>query len=185
MSPLSKLARLGVVVAVVILFACTKAPSPDTASQTSTSLPIQGGFTSTTGPQEPQRVQGVGEPFMLGNLQLTILSVQDPFASTVQVQPAAGNRLVSIRYQVVSTSSSSRDLSGLPAVQLRDSTGAEYRSQHGRASVIGSQTPGEFAPGERMETNAVFEVSASATGLRVTFLSSARPGAETAVVNLD
>ena len=51
-------------------------------------------------------------------------------------------------------------------------------------SVInGSRTPGELATGERMESNALFDIPASATGLRVTFRLPTSP--ETAVVTLD
>lgn len=179
------LVRLGAVVVAIVLTACAEAPSANTASQTSTSLAIRNGNTTrTAGTQEPRVVRRVGEPFMLGDVQLTVLSVQDSFSSTAQMQPAAGHRLVSIKYEVVSQSSTSQDLSALPAVELRDSTGAGYQSEHGRMSVInGSRTPGELATGRRMESNTVFDIPASATGLRVTFRLPSSP--ETAVVTLD
>ena len=177
--------RLGAVVAAIVLTACAEAPSAGTASQTSTSLAIQSGnTTTTTGTQQLRALRRIGEPFMLGDVQVTVLSVQDPFPSTAQVQPAAGHRLVSIKYEVLSQSSTAQELSALPAVQLRDSTGAGYQSGHGRMSVInGSPTPGELATGRRMESNSVFDIPASATGLQVAFGLPTRP--ETAVVTLD
>ena len=128
-------------------------------------------------------VQRVGEPFMLGDVQLTVLSVQDPFLPTAQMQPAAGHRLVSIKYEVLSQSSTSQNFSALPAVELHDSTGARYQSEHGRVSVInGSPAPGKPATGPRMENNTFFDIPAPATGLEVTFRLPAN--AETAVVTL-
>ena len=128
----------------------------------------------------------LGEPFMLDDLRVTMLSVQDPFSPTPQVQPASGNRLVSIRYEVMSQSGATHTLSALPAVELRDSTGASYQSEHGRLSVVGgSRAPGELPSGKSMETSAVFEVPGSATGLRVAFRSLGSPGREEAVVILD
>lgn len=176
------LVRLGAVVVAIVLTACAEAPSTDTASQTSTSLAIQNENTTTTAGTEPRVMRRVGEQFILGDVQLSVLSVQDPFSSTAQMQPAAGHRLVSIRYEVVSQSST--DLTALPVVELRDSSGAAYQSEHGRMSVInGSRRPGELATGRRMESNAVFDIPASATGLRGGFRLPSSP--ETAVVTLD
>jgi hypothetical protein len=177
--------RSGALVVAIALTACAEAPSADTASQTSTSLEIQNGNTTTTaGTQEARVVRRVGQSFMLGDVQLTVLSVQDPFSSTAQLQPASGRRLVSVKYEVVSQSSASKDLSALPSVELRDSTGAGYQSEHGRMSVInGSRTPGELATGRRIESNTLFDIPASATGLGVTFRLPSSP--ETAVVTLD
>ena len=97
------LVRLGAVVVAIVLTACAEAPSADTASQTSTSLAIQdGNTTTTTGTQQARVARRVGQPFMLGDVQLKVVSVQDPFPSTAQLQPAAGRRLVSVKYEVVS-----------------------------------------------------------------------------------
>ena len=112
----------------------------------------------------------LGEPFVMGEFRVTLLSVQDPFASTAQVQPASGNRLVMIEYEMVSLSADTRSVSDLPSVEVRDSTGAIYQSAHGRLSVVGgSRSPGELPGGERVETSAVFEIPASATGLQAAF----------------
>ncbi|MGH9277314.1 MAG: DUF4352 domain-containing protein [Acidimicrobiales bacterium] len=192
-----KLARVGAVVAVAVLFACSDA-DPQSSSR-STSPPQQPAMTTpTTGMQlsEPTPTTGMhlseptlqklGQPFVLDDLRMTMLSVQDPFPPTPAVQPARGNRLVSIRSEVVSQSSATRNLSDLPAVELRDSTGASYQSEHGRLSVVGgSRTFGELPAGTRMETSAVFEVPESATDLRVAFRSLLSPGHEEAVVILN
>lgn len=137
-------------------------------------------------PQPQPEPRRLGQPFTLGDVQLKLLAVQDPFPPTPQVQPAPVNRLVSIRYEVVSQSSASQKLSDLPAIELRDSTGASYQSEHGRLSVVGgSRTPGELPAGRRMESSAVFEIPASATGLGVAFRSPAGPGGREVVVSLD
>ena len=174
-----KLARIGTVAAVAVVSACTTSRPPSTAPESGTPLPPQGAITTTTAMTAPQP----GEPFTLGDLRLTMLAVQDPFPSTPQVQPALGNRLVSIKYEVVSQSSASQNISDLPGVELRDSTEASYQSEHGRLSVVGgSRTPGELPAGKRMETSAVFEIPASATGLRVAFRSLTGPGDRVVVI---
>jgi hypothetical protein len=87
---------------------------------------------------------------------------------------------------VVSKSSTSVVLSDLPAVELRDSTGTSYKSEHGRVSVSnGLGTPGQLAPGKSMESARLFEIPTAATSLRVAFRSQAGLGAESAVVTLD
>lgn len=184
------LARIGTVAAVAVVSACTTSRPPSTASESSTPLPPQGAITTTaaaamTAPQSQPLIQKLGEPFTLGDLRLTMLAVQDPFPSTPQVQPAPGKRLVSIKYEVLSQSSDSKKLSELPVIELRDSTGAGYRSEHGRVSVVGgSGAPGELPAGKIMESNAVFEVPDSASGLQVTFRSLVSPS-EQQVVTLN
>lgn len=183
-----KLARIGAVAAVAVVSACTTSRPPSTASESGTPLLPQGAITTTTAaaaPQSQPQIQKLGEPFTLGDLRLTMLAVQDPFPSTPQVQPAPGNRLVSIKYEVLSQSSDSKKLSELPVIELRDSTGAGYRSEHGRVSVVGgSGAPGELPAGKIMESNAVFEVPDSASGLQVTFRSLVSPS-EQQVVTLN
>jgi hypothetical protein len=94
------LVRLGAVVVAIVMTACAEAPSADTASQTSTSLAIQSGnTTTTTGTQEARVERRVGQPFMLGNVQLTVLSLHDPFSSTAKLQQAAARRQQSIKYE--------------------------------------------------------------------------------------
>jgi len=179
--------RLGVVVAVAVLTACADDRLQDTATQPSTSSAVQAATTTTTEAQQSRSaLQGIGQPFTLGDARLTVLSVQDPFPSTTAVQPAPGNRLVSIRYEVVSQSPVTQNLSDMPAVELHDSTGAEYRSEHGRLSVVGgSRAPGELPAGKRMETSAVFEVPGPATGLRAAFRTPGRAGEQGVMVALD
>ncbi|MGI8810411.1 MAG: hypothetical protein ACR2KK_21680 [Acidimicrobiales bacterium] len=112
--------------------------------------------------------------------------MQDPYPPSPQVQPAPGNRLLSIKYEAVSQSAVSQNLSELPAPELLDSTGTSYRSEHGRLSMVGgARTPGEFPPGKRMEASALFEIPASATGLRVAFRAPAGPDAQGVMVTLD
>lgn len=120
---------------------------------------------------------------MVGDLRVTVLSVQDPFPASA-VQPAPGNRLVSIRYEVVSESPVTLSVADLPVVELRDSTGVGARSEHGRLSLInGARTPGDLSAGRRMESSALFEVPGSAAGLHLAFRPVAGEGA--VVVALD
>ena len=74
----------------------------------------------------------------------------------------------------------------LPHAEVRDSTGANYQSEHGRLSEVnGSRAPGEAVDGRRIEANALFEVPAPATDLRVVFRSPAHPGDEEVGVTLN
>lgn len=147
---------------------------------------MQNAVATTTSAKSQPALNKLGEPFTLGSLRVTVLALQDPFPSTPQVQPAPGNRLVSIKYEVVSQSSESKKLSELPAIEVRDSTGAGYRSEHGRVSVIGgSGAPGELAAGKSMESNAVFEVPAGASGLVVTFRSPLSPSEQPVLVTVN
>ena len=181
-----KLGWPGAVVAVVMTACGT--PSAVTATQASTSLPTQGEVApTTTGIQQSREVlRRIGEPFLLGNFQLTMVSVQDPFPSVPLTEPAAGNRLISIEYEVVNRSTASLELSHPPGVELLDSIGAAYKSEHGRVSLSGgSGAPGQLAPDKKMDSSRLFEVPTSATGLRVVFRSDTSSGAESAVVTLD
>lgn len=167
----SRRRRLGAVAAAALLTACS-GTSDDKPAPTTQGTAAG----STTAPQAAPTVHKVGEPFTMGDLRLTLLKVQDPFP-TGQPPPGPGNRLVSIQYEVVAQSSEPLNVSALPSIEVRDSTGARYQSQHGRLGAISS--------GRRMENNALFEVPASATGLRVLFAARDRPGDEGAVVILE
>jgi hypothetical protein len=102
------------------------------------------------------------------------------------VQPTPGNRLLSIKYEAVSQSTAPQNVSDLPAVEVRDATGAAYQSEHSRLSLVaGARGPGELAPGKRMESSVLFEIPASVNGLRVAFRTLAGPGGQTVLVSLD
>ena len=91
-----------------------------------------------------------------------------------------------IRYEMVSLSAEIRNVADLPTVEVQDAAGATYPSQHGRLSMVGGAgRPGELPGGKRMESSAVFEVPASASGLRAAVRDQARPEAESVLVALD
>ena len=107
--------------------------------------------------QTPPVVHTIGDRIALGVVELTLLAVQDPFPATAQTQPQPGDRLVSIKYEVINHGATSQLVSDLPAVELQDSTGASYTSEHGRLSIIaGSKVPGELLPEKRMESSVVY-----------------------------
>lgn len=179
-------AYIGTVAAVAVLTACADSRPVGQAADPGTSLTTQvavASETTTTAP--PQPLVQIGQSFVLDELRLTMLSVQDPFPPSPAVGPRPGNRLVSIRYETVSQTSASRSLSDLPSVELRDSSGASYRSEHGRLSMAnGARSPGELPGGKSMQTSAIFEVPASATSLTVAFRPRSHPGQEV-MVTLD
>ena len=167
--PVRWLAYIGTVAAVAVLSACTDSRRADEAAEPVTSRAAQEAVATTATPPQPV-VHKIGASFVLDGLRLTMLSVQDPFPPSPAMQPRPGNRLVSIKYETVSQTSASWSMSDLPSVELRDSSGAGYRSEHGRISMAnGARTPGELAPGRSMETSAMFEVPAPATRLSVAF----------------
>ena len=175
---------MGALAAIAVLSACADSRPAGSGTEPGTSPAAQEVVTATTTtvPPPQSEVRRIGQPFVLDDLRLTVLSVQDPFPSSAAVQPRPGNRLVSIRYETVSQSSTSRNASDLPSVELRDSSGAGYRSEHGRISMAnGARTPGELPPGRSMEASAMFEVPASATGLAVAFRPWSGPGQEVMV----
>ncbi|MDQ3896424.1 MAG: DUF4352 domain-containing protein [Actinomycetota bacterium] len=174
---MSKGRRFAAVAAVAVLTACSDAPSATTAPEASTSSPTRGEARTTTVAPEPRLAVGnVGEAFTLGDVRLTVLSVEDPFPSTPEVRPAPGNRLVLVRYEMISMRADALDPSALPPFEVRDAAGASFRSEHGRSSRTAAGVQG----GTRIESSAVFEVPASATGLRAAF--RARPPAQDEVV---
>lgn len=174
---------MGAVAAIGVLSACTDSRPAGKAVEPVTSLATQEAVPTTTTTPPPQPVmQRIGQSFVLDDFRLTMLSVQDPFPPSPAVQPRPGNRLVSIKYETVSQTSASRSLSDLPSVELRDSSGAGYRSEHGRLSMTnGVRTPGELTAGTSMETSAMFEVPASETSLSVAFRPLSRPDQEVMV----
>ena len=134
-------------------------------------------------PLQP-KTEKLGRPFTLGDVTATLQSVTDPFPPAAGVQPAPGHRLVSISYEFVNQSPVTLSVSDLPAVTLRDSGGAGYQSEHGRLSIAaGARLPGELPAGKHMETSALFEVPASATGLEA-FFRPVDSGAQGATVAL-
>jgi hypothetical protein len=174
--------RLGALAAATVLTACgDAAPPAPTAAQQTTSVPaVPAPVTNETVPAHP-----VGEPFTLGDLRLTVLSVQDPFPGAAATQPAPGNRLVSIRYEVASLRAETLHVTDLPVMEVGDATGGTYTSEHGRlSSVNGMRRPGDLPAGTWMEASALVEVPASAAGLRATFRARDRPDVR-AVVRLD
>ena len=177
---------MGALAALAVLSACTDSrPEGKAAEQVTPPAAQEAVATTTTTPPPQPVVRRIGQPFVLDDLRLTMLSVQDPFPPSTAVQPRPGNRLVSIRYETVSQSSTSRSMSDLPSVELRDPSGASYRSEHGRIGMAnGARTPGELPPGRSMETSAKFEVPASATSLSVAFRPLSGPDQEV-MVTLD
>ena len=177
---------MGALAAIAVLSACTDSrPASNAVAPTSPPTQEAVAATTTTAPPPQPVMQKIGQPFVLDDLRLTVLSAQDPFPPSAAVQPSPGNRLVSIKYETVSQSSASRSMSDLPSVELRDSSGAGYRSEHGRISMVnGARTPGEVPPGKSTETTAMFEVPASATSLSVAFRPPSAPH-QGVVVTLD
>ena len=180
--------RLSALATAVILTGCSGPPSSSAVPAGVPTPPAQDA--TTTAPAVVLKTDPVlhrlGEAFSVGDVRLTLLSVQDPFPPTPQVQPGPGNRLLSIKYEAVSQSPEPKKVSDLPSVEVRDAAGAIYRSEHGRLSMVGGTgTPGELPSGKRMESSVLFEVPSSAAGLRVAFRARPESGGKEAVAVID
>lgn len=138
---------------------------------------------AATAPAPPIH-QTIGQPVVLGAIRLTVFSVQDPLPPSPQVQPASGNRLVSITYEALNQDSTVAVISSLPDPVLRDSMGANYELKHGRSSIVGGSGSLELPPGKSMEHIAVFEIPRSTAPLQVVFRSPIGTVRHEVVVNL-
>ena len=128
----------------------------------------------------------IGEPVSLGDITVTVLSVEDPFPPTPQLEPKPDHRWVSLRYELTGESLSDASPSDLPAVELLDSTGRRYQSEHGRVGFVGgSGTPGGRQGGTTVDSSALFEIPHSVTGLVATFRVPRAPGPAEVLVALD
>lgn len=173
------LGRLGAVATSVVLGACGHAPAPEVAAGPAVRATTTTTATAvTTGP-------AVGEPFALGDVQITVLTVRDPFPPTAQTQPQPGNRLLSLRYETVSLATAAIRPADLPAAEVRDATGARYRSDHGRIDMVGGAgVPGELPAGMHVQISALFEIPDGATGLQAVFNEPGHPDREAVAVLL-
>jgi len=103
---------------------------------------------------------------------------------TAAVEPAPGQRLVSVSDEVVGDNPEDLHPNVLPTVELRDAGGGSYASGHGRVALInGASSRSQPSPGGSIQSDALFEVPETATGLRAAF--RAPGGGETMSVALD
>jgi hypothetical protein len=184
-------------VAVILVLAASCTARDGGSSRAVTAPPVQAATTPppsqpavavpTSAAAGPQPVlRGVGQPFTVDGMQLTLLSAQDPFPPTPQTQPQPGNRLVSVKYEVVNMGAAAGALTNLPVLRLLDATGTGYTSEHGRLSLIaGGASPGDLLPGKRMESSVLFEVPAGAGGLRAAFSAAGDDRVALALITLD
>lgn len=163
----------GVIAVIMTVAGCSGSPSAGTAPATSASVAAPSTIieSATTTERAPVPQPQIGDELALGELRLTVRSVEDP-ATPSQLQPHPGNRLVSVTFEAVNQSSVALGPADLPSVELADAGGGRYTPEHGRVGVVSaSRTPGEVLAGDSMRSTLLFDVPAGATGLRVTFRS--------------
>lgn len=130
-------------------------PSTETVSPEATAAPA-----STTPP-----VFTVGQAVSLGEWTVTAHGVTDNFES--MFKPAEGNRFVLVDVEVGYTGEGPQPVSSLLCFELQDSENRAHPIS-AQGNPIGSMD-GEITPGGARRGGLVYEVPASATGLRLNF----------------
>lgn len=109
----------------------------------------------------------VGDTVALGDWEITVNGVQDPWTSPDGFDSGATGRYVEIDVTVVNNSDRPETVSSLLCFNLRDADGRAASD----AFVVGGGTApdGEVDPGGRISGNLYYDVPVDATGLELRF----------------
>ena len=109
----------------------------------------------------------VGDMVELGDWQVTVNSVVDPWVSPEEFDVAATGRYVAVDVTVVNNSDGPETVSSLLCFELRDADG---RSANSTFVLGGGSAPdGEIDPGGRLTGTLYYDVPAESTGLELRF----------------
>lgn len=110
---------------------------------------------------------GVGDTVAIGDWQVRVNSVVDPWVSPEEFDTAASGRYVNVDVTVINSSDRPETVSSLACFTLRDADGRSIPS----ALVIGGGTApdGEVDPGGQITGNLYYDVPDVATGLELRF----------------
>jgi hypothetical protein len=130
-----------------------------------------GGEASGGAGAEGQQTFAVGDLVELGDWQVQVHGVTDPFTSSNGFsQPAPGNRFVSADVEVFNHSDAPAPVSSILCFELQDGTNAAYQlSPAGFGPGTPAPPDGEVAPGAALRGTLAYELPAAATGLRIHF----------------
>jgi hypothetical protein len=167
------------IVAVIVIAALAGSSGGDDTSKTATDAPTpttiagSSGSTAAVSPTATsaktgsgQTVYTLGQQAHTGDLDVTLNTVKDPYASTNQFdKPSAGQRFVAVEVTVKNTGKSAVTVSSLLFAEVTDS-----QSRPWRIALAGLDLPqldGQVQPGDSRRGWMVFGVDQDATGLRM------------------
>jgi hypothetical protein len=162
----SRLARVLPLLAIgVALFAATASSGENEPKKADEGA----GASEATDPAAAPDEFAVGDLVELGDWQVKVHGVTDPFTSDDPIfQPAAGNRWVAIDVEVTNTGDSAETLSSIVCFQLKDGENKAYDSTV--TGVAGTASPdGDLAPGASLRGTLEYELPTAAAGLHLTF----------------
>ncbi len=111
-------------------------------------------------------VLGVGGTDDTADLDVTLISVQDPFIPTNEFErPSDGNRFVAVELNLVNNDDEVETFSTILLMELIDSLGQRWN-----ITIAGTDLPqldGDVPPGSNRRGWAVFEIPNESTGLRL------------------
>jgi hypothetical protein len=138
-----------------------------------TLVPSEGGNVEATGDgasdTEAPAAQrfAVGDTVALGDWEVTVNSVADPWMSPEEFDMAATGRYVEVDVTVVNNSTSAESVSSLVCFELRDADG---RSLSQELLLGGGTSPdGEVDPGGRLSGSLYYDVPQGVDGLELRF----------------
>jgi hypothetical protein len=152
-----------IIIAVVISLGLAASIASGSSNQASK---VGGG--SDGGSTGTPQVFKVGDLVKLGDWEVKVWGVQDPFTSTNQFeQPSAGERHVAIDAEVTNNSKTAETVSSLACFEIQDSLNKSY----GSGIVSGAPNPpdGDVAPGASRRGTLVYDVPTTAVGLKLMF----------------
>lgn len=109
----------------------------------------------------------VGDTVALGDWEVTVNSVVDPWSSPEEFDMAPTGRYVEVDVTVTNNSNSAETVSSLLCFELRDTDGRSVSQEF----VLGGGTPpdGEVDPGGRLSGNLYFDVPEGVSDLELRF----------------
>lgn len=120
------------------------------------------------GGQSAAETFAVGDAVALGDWQLQVHGVTDPYVSANQfLGPAEGNRIVAVDVEVTNTGDSSEIVSSMVCFKVSDAENKSYTMTI--TDGIESTPDGPVAPGEAIRGTVAYEVPEAATGLQLKF----------------
>jgi len=156
---------------VLVSLACgssTAAPEPQKIGEATPIVPV------ADKPAAPPEVKTykVGDMVQVGDLVVVVNGLEFSNGDDIW-KPDAGKRFAIVDVTFENRGSSSKSISGLLQITLKDDTGMEYNEDMAADIVAGNSTPsGEIVPGDKLRGKIGFQVPGEAKGFRFVFDAS-------------